>query len=79
MVFGKVSFMLWNPITEQNAPNTEVYVGGHRVVSDVNGYVSHVFPLSEQKTYYSVTSTIVELIDSIVYLPCGDNDVIRFK
>lgn len=77
-VYGKVLFMLWNLDTEQAAANIEVTVDGHNVMSDSEGCVSLTIPLAEQKTTYPVSSSI-SLIDTVVILPCGPNDIIRYK
>ena len=78
-VFGNVRFKLWNPDTEQTSANTEVYIDGHPVKSDVNGNVSLIIPLAEQKTSYPVSSSTVSLADKTISLPCGPDDVIIFK
>ena len=79
MYFGKVFFQLWNPDSEQVSPNTELVVAGHKVKSDNSGFVSLLIPLSEQDTAYVVSSASIRLVDSVKYLPCGPNDVIKFK
>ena len=78
-VFGNVRFKLWNPDTEQTSANTEVYIDGHPVKSDVNGNVSLIIPLAEQKTSYPVSSSTVSLADKTISLPCGPDDVIIFE
>ncbi|MBR5069808.1 MAG: toll/interleukin-1 receptor domain-containing protein [Bacteroidales bacterium] len=77
-VFGDIHFQLWNPDKEQTSPNIEVIIDGHPAISDADGYVSLFIPLTEQKAAYPISSSI-PLIDTIVILPCGPNDVIRFK
>ena len=79
MYFGKVFFQLWNPESEQVSPNTDLVVAGHKVKSNDLGFVSLLIPLSEQDTAYVVSSASITLIDSVKYLPCGPNDVIKFK
>lgn len=78
-VFGNVRFKLWNPDTEQTSANTEVDIDGHPVKSDVNGNVSLIIPLAEQKTSYPVSSSTVSLADKTISLPCGPDDVIIFE
>lgn len=77
-VFGQVRFTLWNPDIEQSSANTKVIVDGRPVMSDSDGYVSLTIPLAEQKTTYSVSSSL-NLIDTAIILPCGPNDIIQFK
>lgn len=77
--FGRVFFQLWNPNAEKTSPNTELVVAGHKVTSDSNGIVSLLIPLSEQDTIYSVSSSAIIMVDSMVTLPCGPNDIIQFE
>ncbi len=74
-VYGNVKFGLWNPDKEQMVAGCEVQLEGHHAVSDEDGVVSFVIPLPEQKTSYAVSAEI-PLMDSIVYLPCGDDAVL---
>lgn len=78
-VYGSIHFKLWNPDTEQISANTEVTVDGNQVTSDTDGYITLTIPLSEQKVSYPVSSSSITLIDSIIHLPCGEDDVITFK
>lgn len=77
--YGTIRFMLWNPVTEQTAPDTEVIIDGHRVLSDAEGQVCLTLPLEEQKTSYPITSTAIQLVDTVVTMPSGDSDAIIFK
>lgn len=79
LYFGRVFFQLWNPNAEKTSPNTELVVAGHKVTSDSNGIVSLLIPLSEQDTIYSVSSSAIIMVDSMVTLPCGPNDIIQFE
>ena len=74
-VYGNVKFGLWNPDKEQMVAGCEVQLEGHHAVSDEDGVVSFVIPLPEQKTSYAVSAEI-PLMDSIVYMPCGDDAVL---
>lgn len=76
-VFGNIRFRLWNPEEEQTSPNTEVFIDGHRVKADAEGYVSLFIPLPEQKVSYPISSSI-SLVDTLVLLPCGPDDIIKF-
>lgn len=77
-IYGNVYFRLWNPDTEQTSANTDVTIDGHPAKSDGNGYVSLKIPIKEQKKKYMVFSSI-SLIDSIITMPCGCDDIIIFK
>ena len=77
-IYGNVHFRLWNPDTEQTSANTDVIIDGHPAKSDGNGYVSLKIPLKEQKKKYMVFSSI-SLIDSIITMPCGCDDIILFQ
>ena len=79
VVYGKLRFFLWNPDTEQTAPNTEIFIDGHKVMSDAEGYVSLTIPLADQKTSYPIAAKTLLFEDSIVYAPCGSHDAIIFK
>lgn len=74
-VYGNIHFHLWNPDTEQFAPNAEINIDGHIVYSDGNGYVIFTLPLLKQKQVYPISSTAIHLIDSFVNMPNGENDV----
>ena len=78
-IYGDVRFRLWNPDTERSSANTEVTVNGRKVVSDAEGIVLLTIPLAEQKTIYTVRSTAVQLLDSVVYPPFGPDDIVQFK
>lgn len=78
-VFGNVRFRLWNPHTERTAIGKNLTVDGNKVQSDSEGYVALQIPLAEQKTAYSVLSSSLSLIDSLIVMPCGTDDAILFK
>ena len=78
-VFGNIHFQLWNPDEEQTSPNTEVIIDGHPVMSDANGKVSIFIPLPQQKTSYPVSSSSITLVDTCKILPCGPDDIIKYK
>ena len=78
-VYGNVYFRLWNPNTEKTSANTELSIDGHPAKSDANGYVTLTIPLAEQKTAYPVRSTTLSLENSILYPPCGPDDIICFS
>ena len=78
-VYGHVHFQLWNSNTENPLPNRYVYVDGIRVKSDSLGFVDLTIDIERQKQKYSVRSDDLDLLDSLVYMPYGENDVIRVK
>lgn len=77
--YGKVHFRLWNPDTEQTLRHAKLMVGGYELLSDDSGYVSLTIPLIQQEKAYSVISTTNILTDSIITMPCGPDDIIRYR
>lgn len=78
-VYGNVRFRLWDIENESTVPNCIVYIDGNKVISDNNGTISITIPLSKQKMQYRIMSNEVHLLDSIVYMPCGVDDIICLK
>ena len=78
-VFGHVRFKLWNTDTERTAVGQSLSVNGNQVQSDSEGYVTLQIPLAEQKTAYPIASSSISLLDSLIIMPCGTDDVILFK
>ena len=78
-VFGNIRFRLWNPNTERTAIGKILTVDGNQVQSDSDGYVDLQIPLAKQKTAYSVLSSSLSLIDSLIIIPCGSDGIIQFK
>jgi tetratricopeptide repeat protein len=78
-VYGNVHFRLWNIDAEHTVPGCVVYVDGNKAISDSDGSVSITIPLSRQKPRYRVESNETQLLDSIIYMPCGKDDVICLK
>lgn len=77
-IYGDIHFLLWNPQKEMGIANTKVTVDGHSAISDAEGYVNLIIPLSEQKPAYPVSASI-PLLDDSLHLPCGPNDIIQIK
>ncbi|WP_337788194.1 toll/interleukin-1 receptor domain-containing protein [Phocaeicola plebeius] len=75
-IYGNVHFRLWNVDKEHTVPNCIVYIDGNEVISDNYGKVSVIIPISSQKTQYKIESSQIHLLDSIIYMPCGADDVI---
>lgn len=78
-VFGNVRFRLWNINKEQTVPHCVVYIDDNKVISDNNGVVSVTVPINRQKSQYKIKSDNIQVLDSIVYMPCGVDDVICVK
>jgi hypothetical protein len=78
-VFGNVRFRLWNPDTEKTAVAQILTVDGHQARSDSDGYVTLSILLAEQKTAYPIKASSLSLIDSLIIMPCGSDDVILFN
>lgn len=77
-VYGNINFRLWNSHKEVAVSNCVVEVQGLKTVSDSEGRVSLVVPLSLQQPVYRV-SAAVPLEDSLLYMPNGADDVILTK
>ena len=77
--YGKVHFRLWNPDTEQTLRHAKLMVDGYELLSDDSGYVSLTIHLIQQEKAYSVISTTNILTDSIITMPCGPDDIIRYR
>lgn len=78
-VYGRIHFRLWNVNLEKVVPDRYVEVNGIRVKSDSLGFVDLSVALDDQKQKYIVRSDEIELIDSLVFMPCGESDVICVK
>lgn len=74
-VYGNISFRLWNPQLEKVVENCEVEIQGHKAISDSNGRISIILPLSLQRPVYKISAS-VPLEDSLLYMPCGRDAVI---
>ena len=77
-VYGDVHFCTWNAETETSLANTTLFVEGFEVTTDEKGCASIFIPLEAQKKTYRVSAP-VPLIDSILTMPCGENDVLLTK
>ena len=74
-VYGGIRFRLWNSNTEQTVGGCQVEIAGYTALSDENGLVELAIPLEKQKTTYEVKASTT-LADSIIYTPCGSDDVL---
>ena len=77
-VYGDVHFCTWNTETETSLANTTLFVEGFEVMTDEKGCASFFIPLEAQKKTYRVSAP-VPLKDSILTMPCGENDVLLTK
>lgn len=77
-VYGNIQFKLWNTRTESYVSNTTIRVGDISAVSDAEGVVKMMVPLTKQRKEYRLSSTI-PLEDSVLYMPYGKGCVIRTK
>lgn len=71
LLFGQLSAILWQ---DQPAPNAELQVAGHSVITDEQGRFELYVPIKEQRRIYSIVYKECAL-DSLL-APCGKNDVI---
>ena len=78
-VYGHIHFRLWNVYSEIPVPNRYVYVDGIKVRSDSLGFIDLTIDLERQKQKYNIHSDDLDLMDSLVYMPCGKNDAICVK
>ena len=78
MVYGDVHFMLYDPDKEIGVINTSIEINGYTTMSDENGNVSLLIPLENQDKSYKIISS-VELYNDIIFMPCGENDIIMTK
>lgn len=76
-VYGNISFQLWNS-DGCGVANVAVTIAGYNTVSDENGNVSLLVPLEKQHTKYHIQASVPLLKDTI-YMPCGEDAVVRVK
>lgn len=78
-VYGKLRFRLWNMSKEEPVMNCHVIISNSSFradsVSDSDGFVEFSIPIINQSTFYKVGADI-PLETDIVYMPCGEDDVI---
>ena len=78
MVYGDIHFTLFNIEAETPVGDVTLHIEGEEVMSDENGQVSLMIPLSKQKKAYTIKADLPLLNDSII-MPCGTDDVILLK
>ena len=80
-VYGDIHFILIDDTNDINKPrpNTEVIVGGHKVLSNAEGIVSLYIPLEEQKESYSISSISVTIVDKEIKTPCHPSYIITCR
>lgn len=78
-VYGRVRFRLWNASEDKSVPYCKIIISGdsfsYDIISDGDGYVDISIPIENQRPAYSIESE-VSLESSIIYMPCGSDDVI---
>ncbi len=77
-VYGDVHFLLYDPDKETGVVNTMIEINGFNSVSDENGNVTLSIPLENQDKSYKIITSI-ELFNDIIFMPCGENDIIMTK
>ena len=77
-VFGRVSFRIYNPETENFVPNVLVGLEGQEAVSDSEGRVSFFVPLEKQRSFYTITCSI-PIENDVITMPSGEDDVVLTK
>ena len=80
--FGHIHFRLWDINKDVFVPNCKMVISGdsfsYDIISDSDGYVDANIPIENQRTAYLIESEI-SLESSIIYMPCGPEDVILIK
>lgn len=76
-VYGDIRFDVWNNLGEA-VKNVTVVIGEHEVVSNDEGHVHLSIPIEEQKDKYHIRASVPLLKDTL-YMPCGENSIIRTK
>jgi hypothetical protein len=88
-VYGRIRFCLWNVLKEEPIANCKVTISNKSsqgnsgtftatAISDHSGIVVINVPVKHQRVAYSV-ETDIPLETSIIYMPCGEDDVILTK
>lgn len=76
--FGSIRFILWNPIEDITAPGASIKIDDFTLNADENGIISFSIPLDRQKPTYTIQSSTVHLIDTVVRPSAGDGYAILF-
>lgn len=81
-VYGHVHFHLWNITTEEFVSDSKLTISTdsdtYTVFSDANGLVELNIPLKSQRKAYAVQAEF-PLENTIIYMPCGEDDVLITK
>lgn len=88
-IYGHVHFRIWDPEKEMFVPNCRITISdksnqnrlgtfSYTVSSNAEGIIDIRIPLENQRPAYAVESDI-GIETPIIYLPCGDNDVVIIK
>lgn len=76
--YGDIRFWCWNPSQETYIVNEKFLIDGCETHSDASGRVKYLIPLELQKEAYSITAAF-PLRDSVLTMPCGDDQVIQSR
>lgn len=76
-VYGDISYLLWNPDKENTYPGTELFIEGQPITADSNGYIKASIPLSKQRRTYTIKSVQLNLVDTVLIMPCGPDAVVQ--
>ena len=77
-IYGNVKFGVWDMKAGRMVAGLNVVVDGIDVKSDDMGIVSLCIPIERQRTKYMISSDI-PLEDSLIIMPCGNNDIVTLK
>ena len=88
-VYGKIHFGIWDPEKEMLVPNCKIIISdksnlkpngsfAYTVTSNSEGFVDIDIPINNQRRTYTLESDY-ELDLPVIYMPCGDNDVVVIK
>lgn len=88
-VYGHIHFRIWNSEEEEVVSGCKVTISdksiqnssgtfSYSVVSNQEGIVDFIIPIENQRTAYTIESEI-EIENSIIYMPCGKDDVVLTK
>lgn len=82
-IYGHIKFRVWDAEREMPVVNCSIMISDgienqYTVISDSLGYVDLTVPIEKQRKTYHISASI-PLETTIIYMPCGENDVILLK
>lgn len=75
VVYGNVTFRLWDPNREEGVSGKEVMVGGVLGTTDSKGFVSLQVPIENQRIAYKV-ETDLKLLNDTIIMPCSESSAL---